>query len=386
MFLSIIIPIYNDEKHLNECLDSCLDQNYPKDDYEIICVDDGSTDRTPEMLRDYAEKTANIKLIFKEHGVGNGRTIGYQAAAGDYLWFVDHDDIVAPDAVPELKSFAMEHPDSDRIVFSYYQFFDALTENEKARMKAGTLRPNDLDRDRNAVVWCEIFKHQFLLEHDILPRSRRIDEAGQYWGISPFSVWGGDTVFNEEFSDKGGKQAILAGRPLYHYRRHQGSSTMIHSQEYVKKKEAGLYNRALLELYLVVQLKEQYLREREQFGAARQETVIPLIVKLRGTIKQLAGLSSNYWEDGIRMIREKGCFFDQRPPEYVFPYSAYIRMKPWRERLLLRTSVEYYLTSERAAKLYRSLDTFRRYRDGNAGLLKLKYYITKKVNHALGKH
>ena len=82
MFLSIIIPIWNDEKYLEECLDSCLEQDISKDDYEIICVDDGSTDRTPEILRDYAARYTNIHVITKQHGYayGYGRNIGYEKA------------------------------------------------------------------------------------------------------------------------------------------------------------------------------------------------------------------------------------------------------------------------------------------------------------------
>lgn len=384
MFLSIIIPIYNDEKFLAECLDSCLDQSYPKDDYEIICVDDGSTDRTPEMLKEYAARHSNIRLIFAEHGHG-GRNTGYPIAKGDYIWFVDHDDIVAPDAVPELKVFVSEHPDCDRVLFFTYEFFDAMTEEELHQMKSGTLRSNDGSKHRYAVVWDGIYRRQFLLEHDILPRSKRIDEAGKYWGISPFIVWGGDTVFNEEFSDKGGKEAILPGRPLYHYRRHQGSESMTRSPEYLKKKETWVYNRALLELYLVAQQMEQYHQERAQFGEAKQETVIPLIVKLRSTLKQFAGMPTVYWKKGINKVKESNAFFDKMPPEYRFPYSSYIRLKRPKDRFLPRTSIEYFLFTEKAAKLYRFVDSFRRYRDSNNGLLRLKYRMIKSINHVRGK-
>ena len=79
MFLSIIIPIYNDEKFLSECLDSCLDQNYPKDDYEIICVDDGSTDRTQEMLKEYENTHSNLHAFLCSHGT-LGRTTGIRYA------------------------------------------------------------------------------------------------------------------------------------------------------------------------------------------------------------------------------------------------------------------------------------------------------------------
>jgi len=64
MFLSIVIPIYNDEKYIRECLNSCLNQDIPHDDYEIICVDDGSTDRTPEILQKYESQYDNIHACY----------------------------------------------------------------------------------------------------------------------------------------------------------------------------------------------------------------------------------------------------------------------------------------------------------------------------------
>ena len=137
MFLSIVIPIWNDEAYLEECLDSCLDQALSKDEYEIVCVDDGSTDRTPEILRDYAARYPNVRIITKPHGTqyGYGRDIGLDAARGEYIWFVDHDDLVAPGAVDDLFEAARTHPDYERIMFPYYQFYHALTEEEKSLLE-----------------------------------------------------------------------------------------------------------------------------------------------------------------------------------------------------------------------------------------------------------
>ena len=61
--LSIIIPVYNVERYLAECLDSCLEQDIPHDDYEIICVNDGSTDGSAEILERYAREHSNIRII-----------------------------------------------------------------------------------------------------------------------------------------------------------------------------------------------------------------------------------------------------------------------------------------------------------------------------------
>lgn len=100
--LSIIVPVYNVEKYLSKCLDSIL---YPDlTDYEIIVVNDGSTDSSPEIAAEYERKHESlVRLISTPNGgLGAARDVGIRASAGDFLVFLDSDDYLAPNAVPEM--------------------------------------------------------------------------------------------------------------------------------------------------------------------------------------------------------------------------------------------------------------------------------------------
>ena len=359
MFLSIIIPIYNDEKYLNECLASCLNQDYPKDDYEIICVDDGSTDRTPEMLREYAEKNTNIRLHFVEHGKG-GRAVGFPLAKGDYIWFVDHDDIIAPNSITELKQFLDENPTSQRVTFPYYEFFDQMTEKELKLMAEGRLTPNDNDRFLDMVVWDSLFKRSFLLDHDIDPRSKRIKEAADFWGIQDFKVYASDTVFVRECIENGIESQRLETRPLYHYRRHENSESIDYSPEATKKREKMKYHRVLLYLYLALGKKNEYQRQRRENGSADPDTTVDAIVSLRWATAYLASLPRMYWVQGMELAREKKVFFPLRVPEYHFTYHEYLMLAPLKKRFLPSTSAAYYSYSEFGTRLMRATRTFSR--------------------------
>lgn len=89
--ISIIIPVYNCEKYLEECLDSVLRQTLKE--YEIICVDDGSTDCTIDILKKYAEQDSRIKVLHqKNQGAGVARNLGLKHAEGEYIAFLDSDD------------------------------------------------------------------------------------------------------------------------------------------------------------------------------------------------------------------------------------------------------------------------------------------------------
>ncbi|HJD96893.1 glycosyltransferase, partial [Mailhella massiliensis] len=114
-FLSVIIPVYNVEKYLARCLDSVLAQSFS--DMEIICVDDGSTDSSPDILRAYAARDARIRLIHqKNRGIAAARNAGLDAAAGRYVAFVDSDDAVTPDIYKSIFSHCPE--EAEGICFS----------------------------------------------------------------------------------------------------------------------------------------------------------------------------------------------------------------------------------------------------------------------------
>lgn len=89
--ISVIVPVYNVAKYLERCLESILSQSFK--DFEIICVNDGSTDNSLEILQQYAKKDKRIKIINqKNSGAGYSRNIGINAALGNYLSFIDADD------------------------------------------------------------------------------------------------------------------------------------------------------------------------------------------------------------------------------------------------------------------------------------------------------
>lgn len=92
---SIIVPVYNVEKYLNKCVQSVLDQSFC--DFELILVDDGSPDGCPALCDRWAKKDARIKVIHKQNGgLINARKSGLEAAAGEYIGFVDGDDWIEP--------------------------------------------------------------------------------------------------------------------------------------------------------------------------------------------------------------------------------------------------------------------------------------------------
>lgn len=86
--VSIIVPVYNIQEYLPECIDSILAQTYP--DYELILVDDGSSDRSGEISEEYAEKDARIKVIHKKNGgLTSARNAGLAKASGEWIMHVD---------------------------------------------------------------------------------------------------------------------------------------------------------------------------------------------------------------------------------------------------------------------------------------------------------
>ena len=119
IIISLIIPVYNVENYLRQCLDSIINQTLKE--IEIICINDGSTDSSKQILEEYALKDERIKIINqKNKGAGAARNSGIDAATGEYIGFVDSDDWVNLDAFEKLyNKITRENVD---IVFSRYNY------------------------------------------------------------------------------------------------------------------------------------------------------------------------------------------------------------------------------------------------------------------------
>lgn len=120
--ISVIIPICNVEKYLAECLDSVVNQTLK--DIEIICVDDGSPDRSADIAAEYAKKYDNVKLVHKENGgQSSARNVALDIACGQYIHFLDSDDYLERNALEELYARATAE-DLDMVYFNAAPFAD----------------------------------------------------------------------------------------------------------------------------------------------------------------------------------------------------------------------------------------------------------------------
>ncbi|MDR2967648.1 MAG: glycosyltransferase [Methanobacteriaceae archaeon] len=118
--ISVIIPVYNSEKYIEQCLDSVLNQTF--EDIEVICVDDGSTDNSLNILEKYASEDDRIIIIANEHkGSGAARNSGLKIAKGEYISFIDSDDWVEINTFEEL--YAVGKPkDVDMVFFKMLNY------------------------------------------------------------------------------------------------------------------------------------------------------------------------------------------------------------------------------------------------------------------------
>ena len=113
--VTVAIAAYNVENFLVDGMNSVFNQTY--DNIEIILVDDGSTDNTPKMCDEIAEKDSRVRVFHKENGgLGSARNVGIDNAKGEFLYFFDVDDTIEPNLIEENVKMAQEH-NSDLVIF-----------------------------------------------------------------------------------------------------------------------------------------------------------------------------------------------------------------------------------------------------------------------------
>lgn len=246
--ISVIVPVYNSEKYLEECLNSLIYQTY--NNIEILCIDDGSSDKSSEILKKYENQDQRIKVFTqKNSGAAVARNLGLKKADGDYVSFIDSDDWILLNLYQTFAETLSEVGDLDLYMFnvgSYqsgcndaipFRFFDISDwknhENELSiHQSIDCVSPFA----RNISAANKIFNLSFLRQHDILfPENLKYEDAAFHF----------KALFNAQ-------RIVITDRIFYRYRRVDGSVS-----EFVTEK--------CFDIFTIVDLIENDLRKTDLF-------------------------------------------------------------------------------------------------------------------------
>ena len=229
MYLSFIVPVYNAEKYLKKCVESILNQTFH--DFEVIFIDDASTDKSLDILNSYAYDK-RIRIITKANeGVSLARNYGLELARGEYLMFVDADDWIDKNT-SEVMLDVIKKNQADVVFWPYIREFEnrslkkKIYDEEKIIFNTGEVRDNlyrrfiglvgnELKKPENAdalcTVWGKLYKRSIIEENHI--RFQDIREIGTYE----------DGLFNLYYFRHVHK-AVYLNKYYYHYRKYNDKS------------------------------------------------------------------------------------------------------------------------------------------------------------------
>ena len=213
--ISVLVPIYNVEKYLRQCLDSLIGQTLQE--IEIICINDGSTDSSPKIIQEYAQSDPRVKVITKKNsGYGDSMNRGLAKASGEYIGILESDDFLEKNAFERLYRLAKKH-DADVVRANYYHFKGG------DNTKFSYVDTHDVDRVidpsrrtwifyQAPAIWSAIYKHSFLEKHEIkfLPTP---GASYQDTGFN-FKVWAN------------ARRAVFTDEAFLHYRLDNESSSV----------------------------------------------------------------------------------------------------------------------------------------------------------------
>lgn len=298
MFLSFIVPIYNTEKYIDACLMSLLQQDLSHSDYEIICVNDGSTDSSSEILQKWRNSVDNIRIINQVNlGVSTARNAGLSEARGDYVWFIDSDDLVKSNILLKLREYIMKGR-YDRIIIGNYSF--------RTSTPCGEMRKNTSWED--SVVWRSIFRRKYLVDHNL---------RFNY----PELVFGEDALFMYEIKLYDPCTIELDECMYFHREREQSLSYEDISLEVkLTKLRSNLIEAQVMKKY--------YEQENPLPGTADR-----LMSFLWGTLYRMAELPPDVVAPIMKELRECGLFPYKRPVDCTIKKSYQLSRDDFVEKI-----------------------------------------------------
>ena len=210
--ISVLIPIYNGEKHINKCIESIINQTYKN--IEIICINDGSSDNTKEILENFQKKDKRIKIINKKNsGYGSSLNLGIEKAKGNYIAIIESDDNIKNTMFETLLN-KMEENDVDIVKANFYKVSNTTKKNTSKyfinKITNINLFPQMLLIQPS--IWSAIYKKEFLTKNNI-----------------KFKETKGASYQDASFHFKTmvlAKNILLLDEPLYYYTTNNANSSI----------------------------------------------------------------------------------------------------------------------------------------------------------------
>lgn len=251
------------------------------EDYELICVNDGSTDGSLNILRRYEQEYENVTVIDQENGgVCRARNAGLRVAKGEYIWYIDADDFIEPNSLKELQT-ACTTRKCDRLVIGNYQYIPGGSE---------PMCQNKPWKD--SVVWRSMFRKEFLIEHNLLFHY-------------PELSFGEDALFMYEVKRELPLTYELT-EPIYYHRDRPGSlSTDMNVATEIRRLKCTIREAQIM--------KDYY----EQGGILEEETSKRFYSFLRAALYRLSLMSQKEAKPFLRELKDSGLFPYKQPQNCV---------------------------------------------------------------------
>lgn len=331
ILISVIIPIYNVENYLKQCLDSILNQTFQ--DFEIICIDDGSKDSSLKILHEYVKKDKRIRVIEQQNcGAGIARNNGITLAKGEYIQFLDADDYFEPNLLETLYNI-IKTQDSDIAVCSYRKVDNNgnITESRNPNSpinldKTPILTPfnyKDFKEDifslLTPIPWNKLYRKSLLIEHNIKFPNLRICEDVAFVhsciAIADKIIVTDSELINYRFARP---QSMASYRTKY-------TIDIVHSCLELKK--------FLQKNNLFDQLKVAYTRVFQNH--LRWEIALCDEINYKNFLKEFKTLLPNEWQDFKNILKKEEITLD-----YLYKFIGNKKIMFWGASFFLQKLLE----------------------------------------------
>ena len=299
--VSIIIPVYNVEKFLRKCLTSLVEQTFQ--DREIIAVNDGSTDHSLDILREFEQKYDFITVIDqKNRGMSKARNRGLSLARGEYICFIDSDDYVAPNFLERLYNACVENDAQISCCYFYYLFPNSgFTFEYPFRCNGVFTREeamNKLLRDMQiqSLVWNKMYKRSLFTDYNIqFPRIAFEDMA----------------TANRVFAHA--ERIAVLDEPLYYYVQRSGSTLAT-----INASKINDFIRAVAMVRVSLEKSGQFCQYRKSYLALTRKTALCCywyVLRMHNEKKSMRGCLTNMRRINRAMRHYTAESFDPLSPQ-----------------------------------------------------------------------